>query len=123
MDNLILKKRLSSFKTAKGRHTKVSDEVLVEMLNAWESWTGTASDFYRDLGLSKMQLGGLLKKAKKLRRLGHVLEGDFKEIKIESNTLGPLNDSTCGIVLSFPDGKRAHFHQVDQLVDFLKKIA
>jgi len=43
---------------------QVSDEFLLDILTAWESWVGTAKEFYTGLGLSKMQLGGLKQKQK-----------------------------------------------------------
>ena len=43
MDLEILKKKLSSFKGEGGRVTKVSDELLIEILTAWENWTGNRS--------------------------------------------------------------------------------
>jgi hypothetical protein len=124
MDNAILKKRLSSFRTEKGTLTRVSDDVLIDLLAAWENWAGTAKGFYGELGLSKMQLGGLMGKAKKLRRAGHMAEGEFKEIQIESSApmtfpLGPCN----GIEINWSEGKVIRFSQVDLLVDFLKKAA
>lgn len=125
MDNSILKKRLSSFKSEKGTFTKVSDEVLVDILSAWENWTGTSKDFYQELGLSKMQLGGLMGKAKKLRRAGYGSEGEFKEVQVASSplTLG-LGSSPCsGAELVYNDGKIIRFSQVDLLLEFLKKAA
>jgi hypothetical protein len=39
MDLEILKKKLSSYRREGGRVTKVSDELLLEILGAWENWT------------------------------------------------------------------------------------
>ena len=84
MDNTILKKRLSTFRTEGGSVTKVSDDLLVDILRSWEQWSGTAKEFYESLGLSKNQLGGLMNKAKKICREGNIALGDFKEVKLES---------------------------------------
>lgn len=124
MDNVVLKRRLSTFRSEKGVITKVSDDLLVDILTAWESWSGTAKEFYTELGLSKMQLGGLMHKAKKLRREGYP-HGDFRELKISDGS----GDSSmqlppcCGIEVAWGNGKLIRFNQVEQLVDFLKKVA
>ena len=120
MDNAILKKRLSTFKTEGGSVTKVSDDLLVDILRAWEQWGGTAKDFYETLGLSKNQLGGLMNKAKKICREGNIVLGDFKEVKLES-IVG--SGTPCGIEVAWEQGRVIRFSQVDQLVDFLKKAA
>ena len=43
-------------RAAKGVLRKVADDVVIEVLRAWESWPGSAAELYRELGLSKMQL-------------------------------------------------------------------
>lgn len=124
MDNAILKKRLSTFRTENGSIKGASDDLLIDILRAWESWPGTAKDFYLSLGMSKTQLGGLMGKAKKLHREGRFPESDFKEIKIESNGGATFSAGPCqGIELSWENGKLIRFVQVEQLVDFLKKVA
>ena len=124
MDLVILKKRLSSFKSSKGSLSGVSDEVLIDLLCAWENWTGTARAFHTELGLTKMQLGGLMNKAKKLRRAGHMAEGEFKEIKIDSASGQIVEHGACsGMELIWNDGRVIRFSQVDLLLDFLKKAA
>ena len=118
MDNGILKKRLNTFKTSKGTISKVSDEVIMELLRAWESWPGTSADLYRDLGLSKMQMVTLLKKGKKLVKNGVFVDSEFKEVKVETPT---TVDDSCRapITMKWDKGKVIRFSQVDQLVDFL----
>lgn len=125
MDNSILKKRLNTFKSANGKLTNVSDEVIMELLRAWEQWPGTSADLYRDLGLSKMQMVILLKKAKKLVKSGAMpLESDFKEIKLDSATGQVMELPPCsGVELVWEGGKVIRFSQVDLLLDFLKKVA
>lgn len=121
MDNAILKKRLSTFRTKTGRLNRVNDDLLIDILRAWESWTGSAKDFHGELGITKTQLGGLMGKAKKLNRDGVIALGDFKEIKVIESPSGEL--TTNGIELSWEQGKVIRFSQVDQLVEFLKKVA
>jgi len=125
MDVVVLKKRLNTFKTGGGKITKVSDEVIMELLRAWEQWPGSSADLYRELGLSKMQMVTLIKKAKKLIKSGTVFpESDFKEIKLDPGT-GQIQElAPCqGVELVWKDGRLIRFSQVDLLVDFLKKAA
>jgi hypothetical protein len=125
MDNAILKKRLNTFKTSNGKLTQVSDEVVMELLRAWEQWPGTSADLYRDIGLSKMQMVILIKKAKKLIKSGAVFpESDFKEIRINSESGQIVESSPCsGVEIIWNNGKVIRFSQVDLLIDFLKKAA
>ncbi len=120
MDNAVLRKRLNTFKSAKGTLRKVSDEVVMEVLRAWESWPGTSKDFYREIAVSKQQLAILIKKAKNLVKSGAILEEEFKEIMIEESKIA----APCsGMELIWGEGKVIRFLEVDLLVDFLKKVA
>ena len=124
MDNTILKKRLSTYRTEKGILKNVSDELLIDILRAWEAWPGNAKDFYTSIGVSWKQMAKLMGKAKRLQREGRFPESEFKEIRVEgsSEAAGPM--SPCqGIELSWEAGKVIRFQQVEQLVDFLKKVA
>ena len=123
MDHAVLKKRLSSFKSAKGSLTRVSDDVLADVIKVWEQWSGKSTDLGRELGIDKYQLVFLIKKAKQLKREGGFPEDSFKEIKVEVPGLVPVVSSPCGIELSWENGKLIRFSQVEQLVDFLMKVA
>lgn len=121
MDNAILKKRLNTFKSAKGTLKDVSTEVVFEVLRAWENWPGTAADLYRELGLSKMQMVTMIQKAKRLVKGGAVMESEFKEIAVAG---GAPQGSPCqGIELGLSDGRVLRFPSVDPLIEFLKKAA
>lgn len=123
MDLEILKKRISSFRGDGGRVKKVSDEVLVEILTAWEQWTGPAKGFASAIGMNRTSLPKLIGKAKRLRREGHFPIEDFKEIKIEQVSPAGEVSGLCKIELNW-DGKQViRFALVDQLIDFLKKVA
>jgi hypothetical protein len=128
MDLEILKKKVSSYRDNGGRVRKVSDELLVEILDAWEHWTGPASGFYTALGVSAKGISSIIGKAKKLKREGFPSpgSGDFKEIKIDGGAAGSPGVGTgpcTGIELGLADGRIVRFPQVDQLVEFLKKAA
>lgn len=126
VDNAILKKKLNTFKSDKGTLKDVSDEVVFEVLRSWEHWPGKSSDLYRELGLSKMQLVTMIQKAKRLVKSGMVPPDDFKELKVSESpsnlvslTSGPCN----GVEILWDNGKLIRFQQVEQLIDFLKKVA
>lgn len=121
MDMEVLKKKISSFRSDKGRVRNVSDELLMEILSAWEQWTGPADGFYKALGVSRNGISSIIGKAKKLKREGFPTDS-FKEIKIDGSEAAPL--SPCqGIEIAWDGGKLIRFQQVDQLVDFLKKVS
>ena len=119
MDMEILKKRLSSYRTPKGRLTRVPDELLVDILLAWEQWTGPASGFYSSLGADHRKMAGLIGRAKKLKREGFFPEETFKEIKV--NEFSSLSQHPCqGIEIVWDNGKVIRFPQVGSLIEFLK---
>ena len=125
MDNIILKKRLSSYVTSKGYLKNVADDVLYEILLAWENWTGSSKEFYRSVGVSHKQMASVIGKAKKMKREGAFGEGEFKEIKVEGQSTdggGALGPCAAPEVL-WGNGKVIRFSGVDLLVDFLKKAS
>ena len=121
MDSNILKKRLSTFRSENGRLRKISDDLLVDILRAWESWAGTSKDFYRGLGLDKHQLAAIIRDGKKLIKRGVVTNGEFKELKLES-IVGSQGGMAGPIEVNWEKGKVIRFSQVETLVDFLKKV-
>lgn len=119
MDLDVLKKKISTYRGDGGRVRITDDSLLLEILSEWERWTGAADGFYKAIGVSANGMGSIIGRAKKLRREGFPTE-DFKEIKIaEPATLGPCQ----GIEIAWENGKLIRFQQVDQLVDFLKKVS
>ena len=123
MDSTVLRKRLSTFKTSKGSLTKVSDDLLFDIIRAWEAWTGTSTDLAKELGVNVKQVSFLVRKAKKLQREGKFPESEFKEIKVESSALNSmLAGGPCGIEIAWDQGKIIRFSQVEQLVDFLRAV-
>ena len=124
MDLEILNKKVSSYRNDGGSVRKVSDELLMEILQAWEQWTGPAKGFYSALGVSAKGISSIIGKAKKLKREGFPGGGDFKEIQIENTNLTSVQPGPCnGIELCWENGKLIRFQQVEQLIDFLKKVA
>ena len=123
MDNSTLKKKLSTYVSDKGYLKNVGDDVLYEVLVAWENWTGPSKEFYRSLGFTSKQLAFLIGKAKKLKREGHYGEGEFKQVSINPSFDPAAFAHGAPIEIVWSDGKLIRFSQVDHLLDFLKKSA
>lgn len=119
MDLEVLKKRISTFRGEGGRVRITDDHLMLEILSEWEKWTGAAEGFYKAIGVSAKGISSIIGRAKRLRREGFPAQ-DFKEIKLsESTVLGPCQ----GIEIAWENGRLIRFQQVEQLVDFLKKVA
>ena len=126
MDNITLKKKLSTYESDKGYLKNVSDDILYEVLVAWENWTGPSAEFYRSLGFSHRQMAGVIGKAKKLKREGHFGTSEFRQVKVElpQDAGFSLNGGPCAAVeIVWTNGQVIRFSGVDYLVDFLKKSA
>lgn len=126
MDMEVLKKRISTFRGEGGRVRITDETLLMEILVAWEQWTGPAKSFYPAIGVSQTGMASIIGKAKKLRREGHFPAQDFKEVKVEGSPgqLSSLQAGPCqGVEILWDQGKLIRFSQVDQLLDFLKKVA
>jgi hypothetical protein len=124
VDLEILKKKLSTYRNARGQVRNVNDELLMEVLAAWEQWTGPAKGFYAVIGVSSKGMASIIGKAKKLRREGHFPIENFKEIKIEQvprTFSGDDPTGLCKIELNWEGKQTIRFALVDQLIDFLKK--
>ncbi len=125
MDLEILKKKLSTYKNSQDQVRGVPDELLLEVLSGWEHWTGTKSEFYRSIGIGYKGMASMMGKAKRLRREGKVPISEFKEITdaVLGGGIGPNSYAGQGIELTWDQGKVIRFPQVEQLIDFLKKVA
>lgn len=124
MDNVTLKKKLSTYLSEGGRLKNVSEDLLCEVLRSWEEWPGAAKEFYKSIGFSHKQMAKLIGKAKKLKRDGHFGSEAFKEIKLEEADVAASSDSigSCHLIeLQWQPGKVIRFPQVKQLLEFLQK--
>lgn len=121
MELEVLKKKLSSFKGDGGRIRNVSDELLLEVLNAWENWTGTSYGFYKCIGSSQKGMASMIGKAKRLKREG--VNMPFQEVQVEGLTQTDIPDPiSCDIEVQ-DKNKVIRFRKVDLLIEYLKKAA
>lgn len=123
MDLSVLKRKISTYRSEGGKLRNVSDELLMEILNAWEHWTGPAAGFYTAVGVDFRKMAGFIGRAKKLKQEGYGVS-EFKEIQLESSTATHSTVAPCnGAEVVWNDGKVIRFSQVDLLLEFLKKAA
>lgn len=122
MDLEVLKKKLSTYRNARGQVRGVNDELLMEVLAAWEQWTGPTGGFCTAIGVSRPGISSIIGKAKKLRREGFPTD-QFKEITVVSGSSESPLPPCSGIEVIWDGGKVIRFLEVDHLVDFLKKVA
>ena len=121
MELEVLKKKLSTFRGEGGRIRGVNDDLLLEILSAWEQWTGPAKHFYSAIGSSQKGMASMIGKAKKLKREGRSLP--FEEIKVEGITDSEAPTSIgCDIEVQ-DKNKIIRFRKVDLLIEYLKKAA
>ncbi len=118
MDLEVLKKKISTYRGSGGRVRITSDDLLLDILLAWENWSGPSLGFYSALGVSQKGFASCIGKAKKLKREGHFPEEAFKEIKVTTEAIATDNVA-APITMRWEKGRIIKFSQVHQLVDFL----
>jgi hypothetical protein len=128
MDLTTLRKKLSTYESDKGHLRNLGDDVLYQLLIAWENWTGTGTEFYRAIGYSARQMASAVGKAKKLKREGHFGDGEFRQVRVEG-VVSPAelpvdqNHPCQRVEITWSNGQVLRFYQVDLLLDFLRKAA
>ena len=123
MDNSNLKKKLSVYVTDKGYLKNVSDEVLYEILVAWENWSGSSKEFYRSLGFTAAQMAALIGKAKKYMRQGNFEDQGFKAITVEETAPASVVGPCGAIEIVWKGVQLIRFAEVSVALDFLKKAS
>lgn len=124
MDLTVLKKKISSYKTPKGSITNLPNELLGEIIHAWEQWNGPAAGFYTALGVNFRKFGSIMGKAKQLKRDGAFDGLQFTEVILDGETGQVTELPPCsGVELVWEGGRIIRFTKVEVLLDFLKKAA
>lgn len=128
MDHVTLHKKLSTYLSEKGQLRNLPEDLLCEVLGAWEGWPGKAKEFYKSVGFSYKQMAGIIGKAKRLKREGYFPGESFIEIQREDQLEKPAPTSGgCGdgnlIELQWNTGKIIRFPKVEQLIEFLGKAS
>ena len=118
-ENLILKKRLNTHRSAKGSLTKIPDDLIIDIIRAWERWTGSSKEFYSSLGLKKHQLAAVIKKGKRLFKEGKDTLGPFIPVEVKV----PSENHNVPMILKWDKKKSIRFYEVDHLIEFLKKAS
>jgi hypothetical protein len=134
MDLMILKKKIDGYRVANGCIKNVSPELLLELRQTWEHYTGSSEAFRAELGIKTGTLRNLLIESKKLN---HVIAsagavGLAVENGVEPNQ--PTGEEAAqssgnglpgsALELVFDQGTKVlRFPNVDLLIDFLRKTA
>lgn len=121
METAVIKKRLRTFMSPKGSLANVSNEVALEVLRGWESWTGPGIEYAREIGITKSQLGTMIQKGKRLIKKGVVTESEFKELSTGTVPMGP--GSAGAIEIRLENGRVVCFSQVEMLIEFMRKYS
>lgn len=124
MDLTVLAKKISSYRSPKGQVRNLPNELLAEILHAWEQWTGSGVGFYNAIGVNQKKMAKIMGKAKQLKRDGAFDGLNFTEIVIDQES-GQIKElSPCsGIEVIWDNNKIIRFSSSDLLVEFLKKAA
>jgi hypothetical protein len=124
MDLTVLAKKISSYRTPKGRITSLPNELLGEILHAWEQWGGAPASFYKTLGVDFRKMASIMSKAKQLKRDGAFDGLNFTEVILDQDSGQVMELPPCsGVELVWEGGRIIRFSRVEMLLDFLKKAA
>ena len=124
MDLTVLAKKISSYRTPKGRITSLPNELLGEILHAWEQWNGAPASFYKTLGVDFRKMASIMSKAKQLKRDGAFDGLSFTEVVLDQDSVQVMELPPCsGVELVWEGGRIIRFSRVEMLLEFLKKAA
>ncbi len=130
MDLMILKKKIDGYRAANGSIKNVPPELLLELRQRWERYTGSPEQFRSELGVKTGTLRNLLIES---RKLNHVIasagavglvpvENGGETIDQEQRDGSRSADDALELV--FDHGNKViRFPSVDILIDFLRKSA
>lgn len=132
MDLMILRKKIDGYRTGNRSIKNVPPELLLELRQTWENYTGSMEQFRSELGMKTGTLRNLLIESKKLN---HVIAnaGAVELMAVENHSSaqelsvageGVRTEGAPGLELVFDSGTQViRFPSVDSLIDFLRKSA
>lgn len=131
MDLMVLKKKIDGYRDGGGSIKNVPPELLLELRQTWEHYTGNAEQFRSELGIRTGTLRNLLIESKKLNHViasagavGLALEGSNSLSSSEQSESNENEQSRQPLELAFDNGSKViRFPSVDLLVEFLRKSA
>lgn len=124
MDLTVLAKKISSYRSPAGQVRNLPNELLAEILNAWEQWTGSGIGFYSAIGVNQKKMAKIMGKAKQLKRDGAFDGLNFTEVVLDQESGQVMELPPCsGVELVWEGGRIIRFSRVEMLLDFLKKAA
>jgi hypothetical protein len=135
MDLMILRKKIDGYRAANGSIKNVPAELLLELRQSWEHYTGSPEQFRSELGIKIGTLRNLLTESKKLNHviassgaMGLVAVGNENEAATsdQEHAEHAQGNRTFepALELVFDRGTKViRFPSVDSLVDFLRKSA
>jgi hypothetical protein len=124
MDLSVLAKKISSYRSPKGQVRNLPNELLGEILHAWEQWTGSGVGFYSAIGVNQKKMAKIMGKAKQLKRDGAFDGLNFTEVLLDQESGQVMELPPCaGVELVWEGGRIIRFSRVEMLLDFLKKAA
>lgn len=124
MDLTVLKKKINSYRTPSGKVTNLPNELLAEILHAWEQWSGPGLGFYSAIGVNYKKMAVIMGKAKQLKRDGAFDGLQFTEVILDQDSGQVMELPPCsGVELVWEGGRIIRFSRVELLLEFLKKAA
>lgn len=124
MDLTVLAKKISSYRSPKGQVRNLPNELLAEILHAWEQWTGSAVGFYSAIGVNQKKMAKIMGKAKQLKREGAFDGLNFTEVTLDEESGQVIELTPCsGVELVWDRGRIIRFSKIEMLLDFLKRAA
>lgn len=131
MDMVILKKKIDGYRDSAGSIKNVPPELLLELRQTWENYTGSPEQFRSELGVRMGTLRKLLVESKKLNHViasagavGLAVEGEAAVGAPDQPQSNGNAISGSALELAFDHGSKViRFPSVDLLIDFMRKSA
>ena len=134
MDLNILRKKIDGYRAANGCIRNVAPELLLELRQTWENFTGSQDQFRSELGMKTGTLRNLLVESKKLNHVlgssgamglvSAVSEDGADSLSPELSEGEDTGQPRPTLELAFDHGSKViRFPNVDTLVEFLRKTA